>query len=251
MEITAKYRPNLQITEDSESLASKTVDIFVDQADKAISKRGFFYVAISGGNTPKRFFELLSESPPSRQLAWDKIHIFWVDERYVPQDSPASNYKLARDTFLTKINIPGSNVHPIPTEHDDFSLSAKLYEQELRNAFQLGANQFPEFDLIVLGMGPDGHTGSLMPNSYAMFDTNDLACVVYVLDEKLNRITLTHPVLCASKHLVVLISGGEKADILKEVFTSEPDDVNYPIHTLWPVLDKVTWLLDKDAARYL
>ena len=87
--------------------------------------------------------------------------------------------------------------------------------------------------------------------SYAPFDTHNIACVVYVLDEKLNRITLTHPVLCAASHLVVLVSGPEKADILKEVLTNEPDEVRYPIHTLWPALDKVTWLVDRDAAKYL
>jgi 6-phosphogluconolactonase len=101
----------------------------------------------------------------------------------------------------------------------------------------------------MLGMGVEGHTGSLFPNSYACFDTEDLACVVYVLDEDLNRITLTHPVLCAASHLAVLVSGQEKAAILKEVLTSEPDEVRYPIHALWPVIDKVTWLIDKQAAK--
>jgi 6-phosphogluconolactonase len=97
-------------------------------------------------------------------------------------------------------------------------------------------------------MGAEGHTGSLFPNSYATFDTEDLACVVYVLDEKLNRITLTHPVLSAASHLVVLVCGPEKSQILKEVLTSEPDEVRYPIHALWPVLDRITWLVDKAAA---
>ncbi|MBA7649683.1 6-phosphogluconolactonase [subsurface metagenome] len=100
-------------------------------------------------------------------------------------------------------------------------------------------------------MGADGHTGSLFPNSYAPFDMDDLACVVYVLDEKLNRITLTHPVLCAASHLAVLVSGEEKANILKEVLTHEPDEVRYPIHTLWPILNKVTWLVDSKAAKFL
>jgi 6-phosphogluconolactonase len=100
-------------------------------------------------------------------------------------------------------------------------------------------------------MGAEGHTGSLFPNSYALLDTEDLACVVYVLDEKLNRITLTHPVLCAASHLAVLVSGKEKAGILKEVLTSKPDEVRYPIHSLWPVLDRVTWLTDIQAAKLL
>ena len=177
--------------------------------------------------------------------------MFWVDERYVPADSLQSNYKLAEDTFLNKVPIPRPNIHRIPTEFSDFKNAAKKYEEIIKTVFKLEPGQKPEFDLIILGMGPDGHTGSLFPNSYATFDTDDLACVVYVLDEKLNRITLTHPVLCAAKHLIVLVAGKEKASILKEVITSEPDEVRYPIHTVWPVLNKVTWLVDKEAASDL
>ena len=108
-----------------------------------------------------------------------------------------------------------------------------------------------QFDLILLGMGSEGHTASLFPNSYAAFDTEHLACVVYVMDEKLNRITLTHRVLRAASHLIVLACGQEKEAILKTVLTSEPDEVRYPIHVLWPVLDRVTWLLDSAAAKAL
>jgi 6-phosphogluconolactonase len=177
--------------------------------------------------------------------------LFWVDERYVHPESEQSNYKLAADTFLTKVPIPETNVHRIPTELEDFKAAARRYEGTIREVFGLGAGKLPEFDLILLGMGSDGHTGSLFPNSYAAFDTEDLACVVYVLDEKLNRITLTHPVLRAACHLVVLVCGHEKSDILKTVLKSEPDEVRYPIHALWPVLDRVTWLIDSAAAKSL
>jgi 6-phosphogluconolactonase len=251
METTAKYKPNVEIASDPETLARRSVELFFNEAQKAIKAGDIFHVAISGGHTPKRFFELLGETPQAGSLPWDKIHLFWVDERYVKPDSPWSNYKLAADTFLTKVNIPQENVHRIPTEYDDFKAAAQSYEQTIRKVFRLNENQIPEFDLIMLGMGAEGHTGSLFPNSYALFDTEDLACVVYVMDEKLNRITLTHPVLCAASHLVVLVSGQEKANILKEVLTGEPDEVRYPIHALWPILDKVTWLVDKEAAKSL
>ncbi|MGD8786139.1 MAG: 6-phosphogluconolactonase, partial [Phycisphaerales bacterium] len=177
--------------------------------------------------------------------------LFWVDERYVEPDSDWSNYKLAADTFLGKVTIPEGNIHRIPTEHDDFKAAAQYYEQTIRDVFGLDEKKTPQFDLIMLGMGAEGHTGSLFPNSYAMFDTEDLACVVYVMDEKLNRITLTHPVLRAASHLTILVSGPEKAKILKEVLTSEPDEVRYPVHVLWPILDKVTWLVDQEAAKSL
>lgn len=251
METTAKYKPNVEIAPDPETLAQRSVELFVAEAQKAIKTKDTFYVAISGGNTPKRFFELLSEVPQANSLPWDKIQLFWVDERYVQPDSQWSNYKLAADTFLAKVAIPGRNIHRIPTEYDDFKAAASCYEQTIREVFGLDEKQRPEFDLIVLGMGADGHTGSLFPNSYAAFDTENLACVVYVMDEDLNRITLTHPVLCAASHLAILVSGREKAEILKEVLTSDPDSVRYPIHALWPILDKVTWLVDKEAAKSL
>jgi len=251
MKTTAKYKPNVEIVSDAEALAQRSVAFFIAEAQKAIKAKGAFYVAISGGHTPRRFFELLGELPQVSSLRWDKIQLFWVDERYVQPDSQWSNYKLAADTFLTKVPIPQENVHRIPTEHDDFKAAASCYEQTIREVFGLGENQNPEFDLIILGMGAEGHTGSLFPNSYARFDTENLACVVYVMDGKLNRITLTHPVLCAASHLAILVSGPEKAGILKEVLTSEMDEVRYPIHALWPVLDKVTWLVDKEAAKSL
>jgi 6-phosphogluconolactonase len=251
METTAKYKPNVEIASDTETLAQRSIELFVDGAQKAINAKNAFYVAISGGHTPKRFFELLAEQPRSNSLPWDKIQLFWVDERYVEPDSEWSNYKLAADTFLNKVAIPQENIHPIPTEYEDFKAAASCYEQTIREVFGLDENQIPEFDLVILGMGADGHTGSLFPNSYAIFDTEDLATVVYVMDGDLNRITLTHPVLRAASHLIVLVSGREKADILKEVLTSGPDEVQYPIHALWPILDKVTWLVDKEAAKSL
>jgi len=246
---TANYKPHVEITSDPERLAYRSVELFVADAQRAIQAKDAFYVAISGGHTPKRFFELLGELPRAISLCWDKIHVFWVDERYVPPDSKWSNYKLAADTFLAKVAIPQENVHRIPTEYGDIKVAAHHYEDTIRRVFGLKENELPEFDLIVLGMGVEGHTGSLFPDSYAPFDKENLASVVYALDEKLNRITFTHPVLCAASHLAVLVSGEEKASILKEVLTSEPDEVRYPIHILWPVLDKVTWLIDSDAAR--
>lgn len=251
METMAKYKPNLEVTPDSESLARRSVELFVSDARKAVATKEAFHIAISGGNTPRRFYELLGDDKRILQLPWDKIHLFWVDERYVPPDSPFSNYRLAAESFLSKIPIPSENVHRICTECSDLQEASQDYEAAMRRVFKLKENQLPQFDLIMLGMGADGHTGSLFPNSYAPFDTEDLACVVYALGTDLARITVTHPVLCAASHLVVLVSGQEKAEILKAVLTSEPDEVRYPIHVLWPILNKITWLIDSEAAKLL
>ena len=248
METATGHRPNIEIAGDPESLANKTVDLFIAAARQAIQANDVFYAAISGGHTPRRFFELLGEQTEAVSLPWGKIQVFWVDERYVPPDSPHSNYRLAADTFLGKVAIPAANIHRIPTEYEDIKAAARCYEKTIRKVFGLGRRGIPRFDLVVLGMGADGHTGSLFPNSYAPFDTEDLACVVYAFGDTLNRVTLTHPVLQAASRLAVLVCGPEKAHILKEVLTSEPDEVHYPIHVLWPVLDKVIWLVDSAAA---
>lgn len=245
--MTAKY--NIDVASDAEDLARRAVDLFIQAAGEAIEARGVFCTALSGGHTPGRFFKLLGAVPEARDLPWERIHVFWVDERYVPPDSEASNYKLAADTFLAQIDVPPENVHRIPTEYEDINDAVRAYERAIREVFGLQEGEMPEFDLIVLGMGADGHTGSLFPNSFATFDTDDLACVVYVMDNAtMNRVTLTHPVLLAARCLVVLVAGREKAQTLKEVLTSEPDAVRYPIHVLWPVLDKITWLVDREAA---
>jgi 6-phosphogluconolactonase len=251
METMANNKPNVEVANDAESLAHRSVDFFIDQANKAIAQKGIFYVAISGGHTPQRFYELLGQDKYKDKIPWDKVQLFWVDERYVPPDSKLSNYKLAADTFLRHVAIPKANIHRIPTEFDDLNEAAHNYEQIIRRIFGIDIKKLPKFDLIVLGMGADGHTGSLFPNSYAPFDTEDLACAVYALDNEVARITLTHPVLCEASKLAVLVSGKEKAKILKKVLTSEPDEVRFPIHTLWPVLDKIVWLVDSQAAKLL
>ncbi|MGD0571710.1 MAG: 6-phosphogluconolactonase [Sedimentisphaerales bacterium] len=253
MSLTKQKKPNTQIVANADALAYKCLDLFVASVEETIKQRDAFYLAISGGRSPQRFFEILGSEKKALSLPWDKINLFWVDERYVPHDSPHSNYKLAADTFLTKVPIPKENIHPISTDFEDFDSAARQYEKTLRSVFHIKSGQLPKFDLIILGMGSDGHTGSLFPNSNACFDAKDLACVVYLLDQKLpdqmlNRITLTHPVICAASQIVVLVSGSEKAQTLKEVLAGPPDEIRYPIHVLWAVLDKVLWLIDSPAA---
>ncbi len=251
MEVTKKYKPRIVTSPSPEALANKALEMFVAEAKSAIDSKGHFNVAISGGHTPKLFFERLADSPESLSLHWDLIHLFWVDEKCVGPDSESSNYKLAATSFLPKVPIPSENVHRIPGECCDCREAARDYEKTIRKVFALKTNDLPVFDLIVLGMGADGHIGSLFPNSYGPFDMEEVVCVVYFLDDKLNRVTLTHPVLCASRHLMILVSGQEKAETLKEVLHGEPDLIRFPVHVLWPILDKVTWLVDKEAAKYL
>ncbi|MEN6385438.1 MAG: 6-phosphogluconolactonase, partial [Phycisphaerales bacterium] len=178
----------------------------------------------------------------------NKIQIFWVDERFVPPDSNESNFKLAADTFLKNVPVPPQNIHRMKGEADDYSKAVQDYDETIRNVFKIERGKLPLFDLMILGMGADGHIGSLLPNSYALFDSDDLVAEVYQMNGGLNRMTLTHPVICNSKQLLILVSGKEKSEIVREVFTEEPDEVQYPVHTLWSILEKVVWLIDEDAA---
>jgi 6-phosphogluconolactonase len=251
MKVLNSDKLRIMDVKDPEELAQKALGLFADSAQKAVSEKNTFHVAISGGKTPRRFYELLGRDSLSLNLPWDRIKLFWVDERCVEPESPESNYKVAADTFLRKVPIPPQNVHRIAGESIDYTQAVDEYTRILREIFGLEPGQLPEFDLMILGMGPDGHIGSLLPNSYALFDTDDLVTVVYQMEGGLNRITLTHPVMCAAQQLLVMISGAEKAEIVRDVLLRGPDEVKYPVHTLWPILHKVTWIIDSQAAKFL
>jgi 6-phosphogluconolactonase len=251
MSVTKCIKPNIIKVRTPEDIAMTALEGFARQSQKAISERGVFRVALSGGATPMRFFAMLGDTDVGRNIQWDKVQIFWVDERCVEPDADASNYAMATQTFLSKVAIPPENVHRVSGEVTDYAAAVDEYEQTIRNVFGLSEGEFPSFDLMILGMGDDGHIGSLFPNTFAHFDTQDIVTAVYLMSGDFNRITLTHPVICAAKKLFVLVSGERKAGILKEVFQAEPDEVKYPVHTLWPILDKVDWIIDSDAGKLL
>ncbi len=241
-------KPKVETFSDLSSLSQQCVAYFVNYAEEAIKTNNVFYAAVSGGKTPKHFFELLAESPKAKSIKWEKVHLFWVDERYVSADSQYSNYRLASESFISKVAIPSSNIHKIGTGYHDIALAAQKYEEEMLSVFGLKKGEIPRFDLIVLGMGSDGHTASLFPGWKASGKIKGLACAVHV-NNMPGRITLTPAVLRAANHLLVLVSGGEKAEILKKVMTCEPNEDKYPIQILMPVMDKVTWLIDSQAAK--
>ncbi len=234
--------------ENLRQLSQKTLELFVDTVHQTLKKKNAFNLAISGGKTPADFYHLLGTDKQSLELPWSRIEIFWVDERCVSPDSPDSNYKLAADTFLKAVGIPGQNIHRITGEEPDYLKTVQDYTATLQSVFKIEEWEIPAFDLMILGMGPDGHIGSLLPDSYE-FDRNTLVSEVYNKAGGYNRITLTHPVICNSHRILVLVSGGEKAHIVKTAFTEKPNETKYPVHTLWPFLKKVVWLIDSDAAK--
>ncbi len=245
-------RPNLEIYADAEALAHCCLELFCDCAAEAIQARGYFYTAIPGGKTPRRFFELLGGTTEGRLPAWDKIHLFWSDERCVPPDSAESNYRVAAEAFLNKVPIPEKNVHRVLTELGDWPLAARRYEQSIRDAFGPPTGQSPHFDLIILGMGSDGHIASLFRGSCAVLDKKNLVAAVNSPNvSPADRITFTPALLTAASAILVLITGMEKAQIVRRVFTGPPNEIDYPVHVLFSVLHKTIFLLDAPAAELI
>jgi len=250
METNSKQLPKIVKATDAEALADLALNCFINYANRAIEKQGLFRVAISGGSTPVRFYERLSNAAHSK-IQWEKVHIFWVDERCVPPSSEASNFGLATHAFLLDIPIPGENVHRVTGEAENYADAVADYEQVIRDVFKIPKGRIPAFDLIVLGMGTDGHIGSILPNTYVQFDTDDLVSAVYRMNGDYNRITLTVPVMKEAQRILILVSGKNKAKIVREVFGTEPDPIKYPVHALWPVQHKIRWLIDEPAAGML
>jgi 6-phosphogluconolactonase len=236
----------------AEELAREAAAEFVRQATEAAQSKGRFTVALSGGSTPRSLYSLLATDATWRaQVPWDRVHLFWGDERHVPPEHADSNYRMTHEALLSKISIPPANVHRIKSEHPEASRAANEYEQTLREFFQLKGGEFPRFDLALLGLGPDGHTASLFPGTEALREQQRLVVANWV--EKLNtyRITLTPPVLNRAASVIFLVSGEEKAETLRAVLEDEAQPERLPAQLIRPVNGRLLWIVDRAAARLL
>ncbi len=218
---------------------------FIALASTAIRDHEKFSVALSGGSTPKSLYSVLARSA----LPWDKIFFFWSDERHVPPDHPESNYRMAKEALLSIVPVPPENIFRVRAEEKDANVVAKDYEEALRSFFRLRPGEFPRFDLILLGLGPDGHTASLFPNTPALNETKRLVVANWVEKFKTNRITFTYPVLNYAACVIFLVSGGDKSEIVREVLENPGADL--PSQKVHPANGRLLWLLDKDAASKL
>jgi len=219
-------------------------------ATASIAKRGRFTIVLSGGSTPKSMYQLIAANASS-SLPWNKIFFFWGDERHVPPTDPESNYRMAQESLLSKVPVPPDNVFRVPSENPDASAAAESYEKTISKFFSLKPGEFPRFDLILLGMGPDGHTASLFPESPALQEKSRLVVSNWV--EKLNtsRITLTLPVLNAARRIAFLVSGADKAAVLHEVLEGKAPGEKYPSKLVQPTDGKLVWFVDRAAASDL
>lgn len=236
-------RPDVRIFPDLDGLSRAAADIVLERSLHAISDRGRFTAALSGAFTPKKLYSLFAEPPWREKLPWPKMHLFWVDERCVPPDHPESNYLLAREAFLTRVPLPPENVHRMRGE-DGADRAAESYEQELYTFF---SGSLPRFDLILLGVGEDGHTASLFPETASLRERVHLVLPVHLEPPKLDRVTLTLPVLCNAEAVLFLVAGRNKASVVHEV-VEDRNPRNYPSGMVRPAHGTLTWMLDRAAA---
>ena len=216
-------------------------------------QRGRARIAISGGSTPKAAFALLADpaSPGAQRMPWDKLELFWVDERCVPPDHADSNYRMTREAMLDHVPLKPEQVHRMEGELDPAAAAAR-YESLLRNSFRLEGAESPRFDLVQLGMGPDGHTASLFPHTEAIHEMGRLVTANHVPQQKDSwRITLTWPVINQASSVFFLIGGADKAQILHEVLTGPRDPERLPSQLIWPSSGILTLILDQAAAALL
>jgi 6-phosphogluconolactonase len=231
-------------------LFQAAADEVIHTATTAIAERGRFTIALSGGSTPKNLYSLIAANA-SANLPWDRMFFFWGDERHVPPDDPDSNYRMAQETLLSKVPVPPANVFRIPAENPDADAAAEAYDQTLRKFFALAPEEFPRFDLILLGMGPDGHTASLFPETAALQEKSRLAVANRVEKLDTTRITLTLPVLNSARCVAFLVSGIDKAPALHEVLEGSAPAEKYPSKLVQPSEGKLIWFVDRAAASQL
>ena len=246
--VVEKSNRKVEVLPDFEALSLRAASIFVSASRNSIATRKRFAVAISGGSTPRRLYMLLGSEAYRHGVDWKHVHIFWADERCVPKEDEASNFRTALDTLLSKVALPDKNIHRIKGEETP-DKAARDYGEEIRRFF--GESERPRFDLIILGVGEDGHTASLFPGSKSLEETTRLAIPVYLEEIKKNRITLTLPVLNNAAQILFLVTGPSKAAALSEIFGDGEKRKLLPAGLINPDHGEAIWLMDQEAAGKL
>lgn len=234
----------IEILADKAAIVARSLDLVTKRIQSAIGEKECCTISLAGGSTPKPLYEALAQQP----IPWEALHIFWGDERYVSADHPDSNQKMVRQAWLDKISIPPDNIHPIPTEAENPQQAADRYEQELQSFFQVSGKDLPKFDVMLLGMGDDGHTASLFPHTSALSSDR-----LVTLGEKgdQTRISLTAPLINQADCIIVMVSGAGKAPALAQVLQNDAADAaDYPARLIQPK-GELWWLVDEAAAAQL
>ncbi|MFC6102885.1 6-phosphogluconolactonase [Olivibacter domesticus] len=237
----------IKIFKDPEELSIAGAELFVQIANEAIKERGVFTVALTGGSSPANLYKLLAHKPYSEQINWHKVHIFWGDERWVPLSDDKSNAKMAYETLLNYVPIPKEQIYPMWTK----DLQPKEFAQEYEQTLQQTLGSIPSFDLILLGMGEDGHTASLFPGTDVLQEKSKWVDAYYLDTQEMYRITLTAPVINQARNIVIMAYGTNKANALHEVLEGDQDITKYPAQLINPQNGMAFWFVDTAAASRL
>lgn len=249
MQVTEKRR--IVVAPNIDDISRRGADFFLEFASTAMDASGRFAVALAGGSTPRQLYSVLASEVYRPRVDWERVHFFWGDERCVPPDDPRSNYRMFREAFLEEVQVPESNIHRVPVEGREPEEAAREYEEELRRFFQTGSSPFPRFDLILLGMGEDGHVASLFPGTSALQEKE--RWVVASEGEGLAppRVTLTLPVINRAAHVVFLVAGDQKAGVVRRFLEDRKKEDPLPAQLVEPVEGNLYLLLDRWAASQL
>jgi 6-phosphogluconolactonase len=249
----AMKNAEIKVFENLQQVAQAAAEEFIRQSQKAIQQNNRFTVALSGGSTPKALYGLLAKHTAEKSspaIDWSRIHLFFGDERHVPPDHPDSNFRMANENLISKVPIPAANVHRVRAENPDAAQAAADYDKDLVASFQLTGSQLPRFDLILLGMGPDGHTASLFPGTAAVQDLVRRVVANWVPKFNTWRITFTRPVLNNAACVLLMVCGADKAAAVKAVMGDGSPDT-YPVKYVSPRSGELIWMLDKAAAAQI
>ena len=242
----------IQVVKNLEEISRTAAEMIIHQATAKGTSGGPFTIALSGGTTPRRLHQRLSrESSAASRVPWTNIHFFWGDERHVPPEHPQSNFGMARETLFASAPVPVQNIHRVPAEEPDAAVAAERYERELISFFKLKNGQLPRLDCVLLGIGSDGHTASLFPATNALSEKKRLVVANWVEKFQQHRITMTAPVLNHAAQVIFLISGRQKAQVLKEILEGDYRPDLLPAQLIRPVEGKLLWLVDQAAAGCL
>ncbi len=234
----------VKVLSDKPALIAHALDLIVDKINTTLDQQAQFTIALAGGSTPKPLYEALAQ----KSLPLEKIHIFWGDERYVPGDHPDSNQRMARQAWLDQVNFPAANIHSMPTGSNDPSVDAQTHNRELQDFFGVTAGELPTFDIILLGMGDDGHTASLFPQTEALTVSDRLITVGNKDGQP--RLTFTYPLINNARCVIFLVAGDNKRPALAEIFSPNGDETLYPAKAVKPQ-GELLWLLDEAAGAQL
>ncbi len=238
----------LDIQPTSADLVRKATECIASLLLESVKSGKFATIALSGGTTPRSVYLLLGSEPMRSTIPWANVHLFFGDERCVPPDNAESNFRMVKEALLDKITIPLQNIHRIKGEQNPAN-AALEYEEDIKQTFKLKDDTLPQFDVILLGLGEDGHTASLFPGTPVLQERRKLVTEVYVEKFKAYRISMTLPLINNARHVIFLVSGKGKAGMLAEVLQS--NDVKYPAQLVKPVSGDLRWFVDQDAASHL